>query len=219
MPARLRLALLVATALATATVAGVIATRGSGGAAPSSRGFAGALRPPGMPSGDFALTDQDGHPVSLHAYRGQVVVLTFLYSTCRDSCPVTAQQIRGALDDLGRDVPALAVSVDPAHDTPDRARAFLARQHVAGRLRFLLGSPPQLAPVWRTYGIAPQGPGRGRAFDHSAYVLLLDRAGRQRVGFPVDQLTPEGLAHDLRLLLGESEPHRGRAPLLGRPPS
>jgi hypothetical protein len=30
--------------------------------------------------------------------------------------------------------------------------------------------------------------------------VVLDRAGRQRAGFPVDQLTPEGLAHDVRVL-------------------
>ena len=27
--------------------------------------------------------------------------MTFIYSTCEDTCPLIAQQIRGALDDLG----------------------------------------------------------------------------------------------------------------------
>jgi protein SCO1/2 len=35
-------------------------------------------------------------------------------------------------------------------------------------------------------------------------VLLIDKQGRQRIGFPVDQLTPEGLVHDIRKL--EAEP-------------
>ena len=34
--------------------------------------------------------------------------------------------------------------------------------------------------------------------EHSASVVLVDAQGRQRVGFPYDQLTPETLAHDLR---------------------
>jgi protein SCO1/2 len=123
-------------------------------------------------------------------------MLTFMYSTCRDTCPLTAQQIRIALDDLGRDVPTLAISVDPANDTPLNARRFVNKQGLTGRMRFLLGSRAQLAPIWKAYGIQPQG----KAFDHSAYVVLLDGRGRQRVGWPVDQLTPEGLAHDLRLL-------------------
>jgi protein SCO1 len=156
---------------------------------------------PAIPPRDFRLRDQDGEPVSLRAFRGRVVVLTFLYTTCRDTCPLTATQIRGALDDLDRDVPALAVSVDPANDTPERARRFLfARGLADDRMRFLLGSRDQLAPVWRAYGIRPQG----AAFDHSAYVLLVDKRGRQRIGFPVAQLTPEGLAHDIRRLQAES---------------
>ena len=38
--------------------------------------------------------------------------------------------------------------------------------------------------------------------DHSAGVVLVDGRGRQRVGFPYDQLTPEALAHDIRRLTG-----------------
>ena len=135
--------------------------------------------------------------MSLRQYRGQVVVLTFLYSTCRDTCPVTATTIRGALDEVGHDVPALAVSVDPENDTPDNAESFLVKQRLSGgRMHFLMGSRAQLAPVWHDYAIQPQGKG----FEHSAYVLLIDKAGRQRVSFPVAQLTDRALAHDIRRL-------------------
>jgi hypothetical protein len=34
--------------------------------------------------------------------------------------------------------------------------------------------------------------------------VLLDGEGRQRIGFPVSFLTPEALAHDLRLLVRET---------------
>jgi protein SCO1 len=126
-----------------------------------------------------------------------VVVFTFLYSTCEDTCPLQVQQIRGALDTLGRDVPVLGVSVDPEGDTPGRARAFVLEQRMTGRMRFLLGDGAELAPVWRAFGIAPQ---RGE-LDHSAYVVVADARGAQRVGFPIGQLTPRALAHDLRKLL------------------
>ena len=36
--------------------------------------------------------------------------------------------------------------------------------------------------------------------EHSAYVVLVDGSGMQRIGWPVDRLTPEGLAHDIRQL-------------------
>ena len=133
---------------------------------------------------DFALRDQDGTVQTLRRYRGRIVILTFLYSTCQDTCPVAASTIRAALDDLPRDVPVLAVSVDPRNDTPQSAKRFLLRRSVNGRMQFLLGTQAQLAPVWKAYGIKPQLPGSPSTdprYEHSARILLLDRTGRQRV--------------------------------------
>jgi protein SCO1 len=182
---------------AAAAVAGVWIAASSGqGTARQTGAFAGSVRPPGARAPAFDLRDQDGMPVSMADYRGRTVVMAFVYSTCKDTCPGEVQSIRGALDRLGRDVPVLAVSVDPSGDTRASARRFLLEQHVTGRVRFVLGSQRELAPVWRGYGIAPQ---RG-ALDHSAYVVLVDGAGRQRLGYPAHQLTPEDLAADLRRL-------------------
>ena len=59
--------------------------------------------------------------------------------------------------------------------------------------------------MWRAYAVSPQGDNADDgAFEHSAYVLLIDRHGRQRVSFPFDKLTPEGLAGDIRRLQRES---------------
>jgi protein SCO1/2 len=199
MPARIRLALFVTAVLALCAALGV-ALFDRPGASSEPLAFAGALRPD-IPPRDFRLHDQDGRPVSLRQFRGRVVILTFMYTTCRDTCPLTATQIRGALDDLSHPVPALAVSVDPVNDTPERAREFLFRRGLGhDRMRFLLGTRAQLRPIWRSYGVQPQG----KAFDHTAYVVLIDRHGRQRVGFPVAQLVPEDLAHDVRRLQAEA---------------
>jgi protein SCO1/2 len=156
----------------------------------------GALRPPGIPPADFRLRDETGRLTTLADVRGEVTVVTFLYTTCEDTCPLTAQQIRGALDRLGHDVPVLAFAVDPPRDTPERARRFLAEQRLLGRMRFLTGPREELRRQWRAYGVRPQGDG----FEHTAHVVLLDRRGVQRIGFPVDKLTPEALAHDVALL-------------------
>ena len=202
MPARLAFALLTLTLCAAAAVAGVfIASRADGGGsgvAVGVTGWAGFVRPPGATAPDFALRDQDGEPVTMAAYRGRPVAITFVYSTCEDTCPALVDQVRGALDDTGLDVPLLAVSVDPANDTPARARRFLNERRITGRARFLLGSERELAPVWKGYGVQPQTDD----LEHSASVVLVDARGRQRVGFPHDQLTPEALVHDLRRLAG-----------------
>lgn len=195
LPVRLRLTLmLVATLVLVGGLAIVLLTDGRGGSAGS--GFEGSQPPDGLPTADFTLRDQDGKRVSLADFRGRPVILTFMYSTCRDTCPLTADQIRVALDDVGRDVPTLAISVDPANDTPLNAKRFLRQRTMTGRMRFLLGDRAALEPIWKSYFIQPQGKG----FEHSAYVLLLDAQGHRRVTWPVEKLTPEGLAHDLRLL-------------------
>ena len=163
-------------------------------------GYAGALRPASIPPSDFeGLRDQDGKEVSLADVAGQPVVITFLYTTCEDTCPLTAQQIRGALDDLGEDVPVLAFSVDPANDTPERAKRFLLEQQMTGRMRFMLGSRAALQRQWDAYGIRPQK----EDLEHTASLVILDGTGRQRIGFPIDKLTPDGLAHDIRALASD----------------
>ena len=196
MPVRVRLTLMLVATLVLLGALAFVLFANDGGGDTGGPGFQGALRPPGIPPVHFSLKDQDGKVATLDQYRGQPVILTFMYSTCKDTCPLTAQQIKGALDDVGQSVPTLAISVDPANDTPLNARRFVNQQGLTKRMRFLLGDQAQLAPIWKAYGIRPQG----KAFDHSAYVVLVDAKGVQRVGWPVDKITPEGLAHDLRLL-------------------
>jgi cytochrome oxidase Cu insertion factor (SCO1/SenC/PrrC family) len=128
-----------------------------------------------------------------------VTVLAFLSSTCGAACTLIAQQVRGALDELAHPVPVLLISVDPSGDTPASVARFLARVSLAGRARFLTGPRAALEATWREYGVHPLSSGRS-AFERSATVALLDRDGRERVLFGVEQLTPEGLAHDIRAL-------------------
>jgi protein SCO1/2 len=158
--------------------------------------FEGGTMPPGVRAPDFRLTDERGREISMRQFRGRPVAVTFLYTTCEDTCPAQAQQIRGALDQLDRPVPALAIAVDPPRDTPARAREFLSKYDLAGRMRWVLGSRAQLEQVWRGFAIQEQLPDR----EHQARIVLVDAQGFQRVGFPADQATPERLAHDLREL-------------------
>ena len=192
--------------------------------APSATGFDGALLPASLRPREFALTDQYGRRVSLREERGRVAILAFLYTTSKTTAPLIAQQIRGALDELepearapssrsragaqpasggARDpVPALAVSVDPSADTRAHVRAFLRDTSLSGRLEYLTGTPAQLRAVWRAYAATPARAGAS-AYERAAFVLLLDRAGAPRVELPLEQLTPEALAHDIRRLQGE----------------
>ena len=199
---RVLIALVLLSVFALAAV--VLAARGRDGndAEPASARsrFEGAVMPEGVRAPDFELQDQDGEPVSMRDFRGSPVLVTFLYTTCDDTCPAQAQTARGALDELRHDVPALAIAVDPPRDTPERARAFLAKQRALGRIDFVLGSRAELRPLWKGFAIQPQSV----AHEHQARFTLVDARGFQRVGYPGSQATPERLAHDLRLLERET---------------
>ena len=179
--------------------------------AQTSTGFDGALLPKGVGAPDFTLTDQQGRRVSLGQYRGRVAILTFLSTTCHPTCPLIAQQIRGALDEMSANahpahaqlIPVLIVSANPSADTPAAVRRFLGEAALEGRVEYLTGTPAELGAVWRAYEIVPGGLGDAES-RHAAAVLLVDRAGQKRDLFQVEQLTPEGLVHDIRKLEGET---------------
>ena len=71
---------------------------------------------------------------------------------------------------------------------------------MTGRLAFVNGPEPVMRPICKAYAIQPVTP----KVDHSTFVILIDKRGLERVGFAADQLTPEALAHDIRVLEREA---------------
>jgi protein SCO1/2 len=152
---------------------------------------------------NFTLHDQDGRLVSLHAERGRAVLLTFLYTHCPDVCPLTAQNLNGALRLLpGAErarVRVLAVSVDPRRDTRKAVRHFIATHRLLPQFRYLTGTYDELVKAWRFYNITAIRAARGN-INHTLYTLLIDRTGKARVIYDATAQSA-AVAHDLKLLL------------------
>jgi len=193
---RVLIALVVGAALALGAVV-MLAAGGDEPREAAALRFEGATLPKGVRAPELdGVRTQDGERLRMRSLRGGPVIITFLYTTCEDTCPTQAQQVKGALNELGARVPAIAIAVDPPRDTPVTARAFLAKQRMTGRMDFMLGSRPALKRLWDDYAVQPQR----EDLEHTARLVLVDPEGIQRVSFPLNQLTPERLAHDLRLL-------------------
>jgi protein SCO1 len=190
--------LVVVLVILLAAIAVVLLTGTKSHNAPTATAaFQGPAFPSGLRAAEFSLTDQDGHRVSLSQYRGRVVVLTFIHSQCKDACPLMVEDIKGALNSLpgtGRGVAAIGIT---AQDTPANRRKFLAEHQMTGRLAYLNGSAGDLRRIWRAYHVDPVLPGRPQ---HTAFVIVIDKTGVERLGYPADQLTPESLTHDLQVL-------------------
>jgi protein SCO1/2 len=162
---------------------------------------------------DFRLRDQHDQMIRLSGLRGKAVALTFLYANCPDICPLIANKMHEAYQQLGAAAPRvalLAVSVDPNGDTPQAVQRFLTGHRVEGELHYLTGSFADLRPVWAHYYIGsdakevnpqaaaasapPPGP-----VGHTAIVYLLDPGGNLRVFLP-GNFDPKDLATDLKIL-------------------
>ena len=158
------------------------------------------------PAPDFRLTDQSRRTVALSDLRGKIVVLTFVYTKCVDICPVIAAKLSQVYDQLGDDVPQVvfvAVSVSPEDDTPASIYEFSQRFHMERRWIYLNGSRAELQSVWQAYYLyiaTPVPP--NTQVGHQTRVVLIDRAGRQRLHFSQD-FDPDDLAHDLQILIKE----------------
>lgn len=153
------------------------------------------------PAPELALRDQDGELVRLSALRGKTVLVTFLYTHCPDVCPLIATNLGLTLRRLGpaaAGVRALAVSVDPKGDTPAAVRRFVAAHRLPPQFRYLHGTRAELAPVWRAFHIAAQPTPEG-VVNHSAYTVLIDRDGKERVLYDA-QVKVAAVLHDLRAL-------------------
>jgi protein SCO1 len=175
--------------------------------------FQGQVLEPPRPALDFTLTDQFDRQVRLSGLRGQVVVLTFLYTTCPDICPLVTAKIRDVINLMGtqrQQVAFVAVTVDPERDTVTTVADYSQRWAMIDRWLFLTGSEPQLAPIWEYYwagrvrDAAPSSPPAKAAYTigHGSPVHLLDRAGQDRVVYDAD-FRPASMAHDIETLLAE----------------
>jgi cytochrome oxidase Cu insertion factor (SCO1/SenC/PrrC family) len=133
----------------------------------------------------FALTDQNGHHVSLAGLHGKAVLLTFLDPVCTTDCPLEAQEFREAGVLLGAQaskVELVAVNLNPLYGGLAYTRAFDQEQsltHVRNWV-YLTGSPAQLRPVWRNYGVASETLPAGSMIGHNDVAFVIDPNGRMR---------------------------------------
>lgn len=131
---------------------------------------------------DFTLTDQSRARVALSQFRGKVVAINFVYTSCvlPQFCYRLANHFnvvqRRFSSRMGRDLVLLTVTFDPARDTPGRLAEY-ARQWNADRSvwRFLTGSVEEVGRVCRLFGV-DAFPDEG-LISHSTRTVIIDRRG------------------------------------------
>ncbi len=158
---------------------------------------------------DFSLVDTEGRRVRLAELRGQVVLLSFIFTRCSAACPMLSfrmsllqQRLRQA---GARGVMLLSVTVDPERDSSAALSQYAAR-FAADRTqwRFLRDEPQTLAPVLAAYGEWTQRL-RQDDIDHPARIHLVDRGGNVREIYSLAFFDEAQAFLDIRALLRERQ--------------
>lgn len=101
----------------------------------------------------------------------KTVVISFIFTSCRDICPiVTARlaQVQDILGDkVGREIFFLSISVDPVVDTPEKLRDYASAFGVGSGWTFLTGKPEDMHLIRNKLGERIRG-----LSDHSNTLLL-----------------------------------------------
>ena len=81
---------------------------------------------------DYRLINQDGKTISLHNYKGKVLLLTFIYTLCQDpnQCTLMSSNFAAIEQELRKQpelyqkTHLLSISFDPSYDTPKVLRSY-----------------------------------------------------------------------------------------------
>ncbi len=159
------------------------------------------------PAPGFALLDAKGSPISLGAFKGRNVLVTFIDPVCRDLCPLEAQTLMSAVRALpAAQRPAIvAVSVNPWADKASNFRTDAAHWHLGPAWHWAVGTKAQLARVWRAYDIGWQATTKKivgvtvHQIAHTEGSYLIDATGHERALFLAPYGADDVLAtiHDL----------------------
>jgi cytochrome oxidase Cu insertion factor (SCO1/SenC/PrrC family) len=158
----------------------------------------------GQPAPDITLLNQFGQRMSLHQFRGKVVILAFVDSECTTVCPLTtvsmveARQLLGA---AGSMVQLLGVDANPDATSVADVMAYSRAHAMVNQWDFLTGTPAQLAAVWRAYHIAVQI--QAGMIDHTPALLVIDPQGRERMIY-LTQMNYASIGQAAQLLANEA---------------
>jgi len=156
------------------------------------------------PAPSFVLVDQSGKAFHFNPATGKLLLVTFVYTTCPDVCPLfTAKlaSIQRTLEEEKRDdYLLLTITTDPARDTPAKMKAYAQAFHADfQRWHFLSGNREALAQVWKDFGVTVKDLGNGQ-IQHTNLTTLIDPQGVRRVDYYGDKWQEKEILKDLARL-------------------
>lgn len=177
---KLRLTLILVLTLA-ASLCGFLLANALRGKKPTPGGDATEL--PTVPA--FRLTERNGKTVTNADLAGKVWIASFVFTRCNGTCPAVAAtlaRLQGELADVP-DLRLVTFTIDPDRDTPEELKKYADRYRAdPERWLFLTGAEKEIHDLANRGFLLlakkrPDGK-PGDEFDHSTYIVLVDKAGR-----------------------------------------
>jgi len=173
-------------------------------------GFAYLRQPPAEPhptktqisfGGPFVLVDSKGQPFASSRLTGKPYAMFFGFTHCPDVCPTMLARLVKIRRQMGQDqaFQIVFVTVDPERDGPTEVGRYT--ELFGAPIIGLTGSTAQIAQVKKEFGIFSEKVGTGDDYtvDHTASVLLFDRAGQFQSTISPDETDSAALAKLKRL--------------------
>lgn len=107
---------------------------------------------------DATVITQDGRALRFYddLIKDKVFVISFLYTTCRDICPLAMARLAELQeklgDSMGRDVFFYSISIDPETDTPERLKQYADTFRAGPGWLFLTGKPEDIHAIRHKLG-------------------------------------------------------------------
>jgi protein SCO1/2 len=160
-----------------------------------------------VPAPSFTLTDQAGQKFRFKSASGKIVLVTFVYTTCPDVCPLFSAHfaaIQRALDEEKiENYLLLSISTDPKRDTPAKLKAYAqAFKADVKHWHFLTGSSQDLSEVWKSFSVNVRDHGNGQ-IQHTNLTTLIDTKGMRRVDYYGDKWLVKEVLKDIKWLESE----------------
>lgn len=164
---------------------------------------------PGADVPDFTLINQDGKKISFKNYRGQTLLLTFIYTRCPlpDYCPLMSTNfayINGQLQNkpaLKGKTHLLSITVDPEYDKPKVLREYGARYVGSGKTdafkqwELATGSADEVKKVAQFFGLN-YWPEKDQVI-HNLRTVLVSADGKVAKVYRGNEWKPEDVLKDL----------------------
>jgi protein SCO1/2 len=164
-----------------------------------------------LSSSSFNLTNTDSAQVAFpDNYKGEISVISFIYTHCPDVCPIITANMRNIQSELQdtNNVEFIEITFDPQRDTPSVLKKYKETYRLNDQFQLLTADTSTINSLLDKMNILAQKTqidslkqnSSNYFMRHSNTIYLMDKQGRIRAEYMASRVPPEHVVEDLQKL-------------------